>query len=67
LIAILAAQVRRLSTHPAEALYVPADTRVRRRLLDMTVIYGEGEEATVPLTQGHRHQHRDDHVRLGRL
>lgn len=51
LIAILAAQVRRLSTHLAEALYVPADTRVRRRLLDMTVIYGEGEEVTVPLTQ----------------
>jgi CRP/FNR family cyclic AMP-dependent transcriptional regulator len=51
LIAILAAQVRRLSTHLAEALYVPADTRVRRRLLDMTAIYGEGEEVTVPLTQ----------------
>jgi CRP-like cAMP-binding protein len=51
LIAILAAQVRRLSTHLAEALYVPADTRVRRRLLEMTEIYGEGEEVTVPLTQ----------------
>jgi len=51
LIAILAAQVRRLSTHLAEALYVPADTRVRRRLLDMAAIYVEGEEVTVPLTQ----------------
>jgi CRP/FNR family transcriptional regulator, cyclic AMP receptor protein len=51
LIAILAAQVRRLSVHLAEALYVPADTRVRRRLLEMTEIYGEGEEVTVPLTQ----------------
>ena len=51
LIAILAAQVRRLSLHLAEALYVPADTRVRRRLLEMTEIYGEGEEVTVPLTQ----------------
>ena len=51
LIAILAAQVRRLSMHLAEALYVPADTRVRRRLLEMTEIYGEGEEVTVPLTQ----------------
>jgi len=51
LIAILAAQVRRLSVHLAEALYVPADTRVRRRLLEMTQIYGAGEEVTVPLTQ----------------
>ena len=51
LIAILAAQVRRLSMHLAEALYVPADTRVRRRLLEMKEIYGEGEEVTVPLTQ----------------
>jgi CRP/FNR family transcriptional regulator, cyclic AMP receptor protein len=51
LIAILAAQVRRLSLHLAEALYVPADTRVRRRLLEMTGIYGAGEEVTVPLTQ----------------
>ena len=51
LIAILAAQVRRLSVHLAEALYVPADTRVRRRLLEMTEIYGAGEQVTVPLTQ----------------
>jgi CRP/FNR family cyclic AMP-dependent transcriptional regulator len=51
LIAILAAQVRRLSVHLAEALYVPADTRVRRRLLEMTEIYGAGEQITVPLTQ----------------
>jgi CRP/FNR family transcriptional regulator, cyclic AMP receptor protein len=51
LIAILAEQVRRLSTHLAEALYVPADTRVRRRLLEMTEIYRDGEEVTVPLTQ----------------
>jgi len=51
LIAILAAQVRRLSTHLAEALYVPADTRVRRRLLDMTEIYRDGDDVTVPLTQ----------------
>jgi CRP/FNR family transcriptional regulator, cyclic AMP receptor protein len=51
LIAILAAQVRRLSTHLAEALYVPADTRVRRRLLEMSDIYREGDAVTVPLTQ----------------
>jgi CRP-like cAMP-binding protein len=51
LIAILAASVRRLSTHLAEALYVPADTRVRRRLLEMTEVYGGEDEVTVPLTQ----------------
>jgi CRP/FNR family cyclic AMP-dependent transcriptional regulator len=51
LIAILASQVRRLSTNLAEALYVPADTRVRRRLLDMAEVYRDGEEVTVPLTQ----------------
>jgi CRP/FNR family transcriptional regulator, cyclic AMP receptor protein len=51
LIAILAAQVRRLSINLAEALYVPADTRVRRRLLDMAEVYREDEEVTVPLTQ----------------
>jgi CRP/FNR family transcriptional regulator, cyclic AMP receptor protein len=51
LIAMLASQVRRLSMHLAEALYVPADMRVRRRLLDMTEVYRDGEEVTVPLTQ----------------
>jgi CRP/FNR family transcriptional regulator, cyclic AMP receptor protein len=51
LIAILAASVRRLSMHLAEALYVPADTRVRRRLLEMAEVYGGDDEVTVPLTQ----------------
>ncbi|MBI5107051.1 MAG: Crp/Fnr family transcriptional regulator [Solirubrobacterales bacterium] len=54
LVGILAAQVRRLSTHLMEALYVPADKRVRRRLLDMARLYGEAGEptgATVPLRQ----------------
>jgi CRP-like cAMP-binding protein len=49
LIAILAGQVRRLSAHLVEALYVPADKRVRRRLVDAVAVYdGDG---LVPLTQ----------------
>jgi CRP-like cAMP-binding protein len=52
LIAILAAQVRRLSDHLVEALYVSADKRVLRRLVDLAAIYAkEGAEATIPLTQ----------------
>ncbi|HWV85415.1 MAG TPA: helix-turn-helix domain-containing protein, partial [Capillimicrobium sp.] len=35
-----------------EALYLPADTRVRRRLLDAVAAYGPVERGTaVPLTQ----------------
>ena len=53
LIAILAAQVRRLSDHLVEALYVSADKRVLRRLVDLTATYAhdDGSEATIPLTQ----------------
>jgi len=48
LIAILSRQVRRLSRHLLEALYVPADKRVLRRLLELGELYGDG---VVPLTQ----------------
>ncbi|WP_372788793.1 Crp/Fnr family transcriptional regulator [Paraconexibacter sp.] len=51
LIAILAGQVRRLSGHLVEALYVPAEKRVRRRLLEVASRYGEGPGTVVPLTQ----------------
>jgi CRP-like cAMP-binding protein len=52
LIAILAAEVRRLSQHLVEALYVSADKRVLRRLVEMTAIFGHGDSAAVvPLTQ----------------
>jgi CRP/FNR family transcriptional regulator, cyclic AMP receptor protein len=47
-IAILAGQVARLSKHLVEALYVPADKRVLRRLTEMAEIFGDG---VVPLTQ----------------
>ena len=48
LIAILSGQVRRLSRHLLEALYVPADRRVLRRLLEVAEVYDDG---VVPLTQ----------------
>lgn len=48
LIAILAGQVTRLSRHLLEALYVPADKRVLRRLGEVAALYDDG---TVPLTQ----------------
>jgi CRP-like cAMP-binding protein len=52
LIAILAAQVRRLSGHLLEALYMPADRRVLRRLCELAEIYGpDGGEVAVPLRQ----------------
>lgn len=53
LISILSAQVRRLSRHLLEALYTPADTRVRRRVLELVDIYADGDAVpvTIPLTQ----------------
>ena len=48
LIAILSGQVKRLSRHLLEALYVPADKRVLRRLNEIAALY---DDATVPLTQ----------------
>jgi CRP/FNR family transcriptional regulator, cyclic AMP receptor protein len=53
LIAILSGQVRRLTTHLVEALYVPAEKRVRRRLIEMVAVYDDGAaaEVVVPLTQ----------------
>jgi CRP-like cAMP-binding protein len=52
LISILSGQVRRLSRHLLEALYVPADKRVLRRLLELGDLYaGPDGETVVPLTQ----------------
>jgi CRP/FNR family transcriptional regulator, cyclic AMP receptor protein len=42
---LLAGQVRRLSSHLLEALYVPADKRVLRRLLELSVTYDDGAVA----------------------
>jgi CRP/FNR family cyclic AMP-dependent transcriptional regulator len=52
LIELLAGRVRRLSEQLVDALYVPAETRVRRRLLDAAAAFGTVEpEVTIPLTQ----------------
>ena len=52
LVEVLAARVRELSEQLVEALHIPADTRVRRRLLDVVGAYGPAEAgAVVPLTQ----------------
>src|SRR3954451_17465261 len=48
MIAILSGQVKRLSRHLLEALYVPADKRVLRRLVEIAALY---DDAVVPLTQ----------------
>lgn len=49
LISVLSAQVRRLSRHLLEALYTPADTRVRRRVLELVDIY-RGDDPSLPVT-----------------
>jgi CRP-like cAMP-binding protein len=52
LVQVLAARVRELSEQLVEALHIPADTRVRRRLLDVVSAYAPAEAgAVVPLTQ----------------
>jgi CRP/FNR family cyclic AMP-dependent transcriptional regulator len=48
IIGILSGQVRRLSRHLLDALYVPADKRVVRRLVEIAALY---EDGVVPLTQ----------------
>lgn len=49
---LLAKTVRDLSERMLEAMYVPADTRVLRRLIDLALIYGGGDAGTViTLTQ----------------
>jgi CRP-like cAMP-binding protein len=52
LIAILAGQVQRLSRQLLEALYMPADSRVLRRVSELAELYGPGDgEVTIPLRQ----------------
>jgi CRP-like cAMP-binding protein len=45
---LLAARVVRLTDQLVEALFVPATTRVLRRVIDAAALYGDG---TIPLTQ----------------
>jgi CRP-like cAMP-binding protein len=52
LVRLLARRMRRQSELLVEALFVPAETRVLRRLCELTALYGDGGESTVvPLTQ----------------
>ncbi len=54
LVQLLALQVKRLSDHLLEALHVPADERIIRRLVEVCGRYGVAEAAgsvVVPLTQ----------------
>lgn len=52
LVEVLAAQVRRLTTHLIEALYVPAEQRTLRRLLTLLGRYAaSGDALVVPITQ----------------
>ena len=48
----LSAQVRRLSAHLIEALYVGIDTRIMRRLQSLAALYDDGSATImIPLTQ----------------
>jgi CRP/FNR family transcriptional regulator, cyclic AMP receptor protein len=50
--AFLVNEVRTLNDRLLEALYLPVDERVRRRLVELAGVYGDGSEVvTVPLTQ----------------
>jgi len=52
IVAILAGGMRRLSQHLLEALYVPADKRVLRRLGELARLYAhDGGPAVIPLRQ----------------
>lgn len=52
LTSLLADRIVRLSRQMVEAIAVPAETRVRRRLLDAARFYGDGAPGTViPLSQ----------------
>ena len=52
LVELLSARVERLNGHLLEALYVPAERRVLRRLLDLCQLYGGDEQhIVIPVTQ----------------
>lgn len=50
LLGLLAARVRRLSDHLVEALHLPADQRVLRRLDELCATYGAAPDGTVVVT-----------------
>ncbi len=48
---VLARQVRRLSQHLVEALYVPSETRILRRLVALSESYHGEVDIVIPVTQ----------------
>jgi CRP/FNR family cyclic AMP-dependent transcriptional regulator len=51
LLALLASDVRRMNDRLLEAFYLPAERRIRRRVLEIAAMYGDEPPITVPLTQ----------------
>jgi CRP-like cAMP-binding protein len=51
LVDILAARVDRLSRELTEALYLPVEVRLARRLLALSGVYRTGDDIVIPLTQ----------------
>ena len=51
LVHALVAEVRRLSAALVEALYLPVEKRLWRRLLELSEMYGEAPPIKIPLTQ----------------
>jgi len=52
LVELLSARVQKLNGQLLEALYVPAERRVLRRLLDLCQMYGgDGQHIVIPVTQ----------------
>jgi len=51
LLRLLARRLRRTNDLLAEALYLPADVRVLRRIRELAELYGPAEGAVIPLTQ----------------
>jgi CRP-like cAMP-binding protein len=52
LVDALVTEVRRLAVQLLDALYVPVEKRVWRRLVDLAEVFGDGDDRTViPLTQ----------------
>jgi CRP-like cAMP-binding protein len=52
LVELLSARVEKLNTYLLEALYVPAERRVLRRLLDLCELYiGDDQRIVIPVTQ----------------
>jgi CRP/FNR family transcriptional regulator, cyclic AMP receptor protein len=52
LVELLSVRLGKVNTNLLEALYVPAERRVMRRLLDLCGLYeGDGQRITIPVTQ----------------